>query len=374
MKLLPLWPICVIDIIGSLGMILFGTLSFIKALKTHRLDPTNPRYSYLCWVTGTLMAFALFRAGGHILRHILVALGLDPLWHRLAPFSGALNTLSFMMIVGVTLFMRDIENICLHLNEERKKLEEMSKEILELNRDMEQIVSERTATELALRIAHQIRNPVMVIGGLLRHLAKECPKEKRLEEKVSKIFEQVEKLERLVREFETLMEKQVEFFQVEDLNQIVRSAIGLVTPEAEQKGIRLRVDLAPGPLLFRGHAQLIKVALVHIIRNAIEACGPEDIITIKTGLKEGHNYVVVKDTGPGIPEEIMPHIFKPFYSTKGKRTGLGLPYVKQIIEEHRGKIFIESTPGKGTTVTIYLPTHLDRHQEGGPESPQDAAS
>ncbi len=358
---LPLWPICVVDILGSVGMILFGALAFLKALKSHRLEPNNPRYSYLGWVTGALLAFAIFRAGGHILRHLLIALNMDIYWHKLAPFCGALNTLSFMMIVGVTLFMRDVENICLRLSEERKKLEKMSKEILELNRDMEQIVSERTATELALRIAHQVRNPVMVIGGLIKRLAKECPrKEKTLEEKVQKILEQVKRLEKLVQEFETLMEKQVEYFRIEDLNQIVKSAVNLVATEAEQKGIILKTNLAKGPLTFRGHGQLIKVAVVHVLRNAIEACGPEDVITVRTGLKEGYNFVTIKDTGPGIPEEIMPYIFEPFYSTKGKRTGLGLPYVKQIIEEHRGRIEIESHPGKGTTVTIYLPTHLDR--------------
>ena len=357
---LPLWPLCLVDVVGSVGMILFGVLAFLKALSAHRLDPNNPRYSYLGWVTGSLMAFAVFRAGGHILRYLLVAAGFDAAWHRLAPFCGALNTLSFMMIVGVTLFMRDVENICLRLSEERKKLEEMSKEILELNRDMEQIVSERTTTELALRIAHQVRNPVMIIGGLIKRLAKECPDQESLKPKVEKILQEIRRLEELVREFETLMEKQVEYFRVEDLNQIVKSALNLVAPEASQKQIHLRVHLAKGPLLFRGHAQLIKVALVHVLRNAIEACGPEDVITVKTGLKEGYNFVVIKDTGPGIPPEIMPHIFEPFYSTKGKRTGLGLPYVKQIIEEHRGLIEIESAPGKGTTVRILLPTHLDR--------------
>ncbi|OAG27778.1 sensor histidine kinase [Thermodesulfatator autotrophicus] len=212
MKLLPLWPLCLIDVLGSLGMIIFGVLSFIKALKAHYLNPNNSRYSYLCWVTGALMAFAIFRAGGHILRHILI-----------------------------------------------------------------------------------------------------------------------------------------------------QSAINLVSNEASQKQIRLSVQLAKEPLLFQRHGQLIKVAIVHILRNAIEACGPEDVINVKTGFKEGYNYVIIKDTGPGIPKEILPHIFKPFYSTKRRRTGLGLPYVKQIIEEHRGKIFIESTSGKGTTVTIYLPVHLDRH-------------
>jgi len=125
-----------------------------------------------------------------------------------------------------------------------------------------------------------------------------------------------------------------------------------------EKRLWLEARFCAGRLLFKGHEQLIKVALVHILRNAIEACRKGDRIIVETAHKGGYVYVTIRDTGPGIPPEIMPYIFKPFYSTKGKRTGLGLPYVKQIIEEHRGKIHIESQPGQGTKVTIALPTHL----------------
>ncbi len=356
----PLWIICLIDIVGSLGMILFGLLAFFKALRVHRLDPNNPRYSYLCWFTGALMAFALFRAGGHILRHILLALNLGSFWLLLAPYCGALNTLSFMFIVGVTLFFRDVEKICLRITKEREKLEHMSREILELNRDLEQIVSERTITELALRVAHRVRNPAMVIGALIKRLAKECPENEEFKAKFQHILEQVDKLENIVQEFETYMESQLALFRTEDLNQIVRAAINLVLPEIQEKGLKLHVEYASTPLPFKGHGQLLKVALVHLLRNAIEACKKGNLIRIRTGLEKGKAWVMIEDNGPGIPPEIMKHIFKPFYSTKGKRTGLGLPYVRQIIKEHKGEINIESTPGQGTKVTIYLPTHLDR--------------
>ena len=360
MKLVfPLWVVCLIDILGSSAMIIFGVLAFRKALRVHRLDPNNPRYSYLCWVTGALMAFALFRAGGHILRHLLLALGMAHVWHTLAPYCGALNTLSFMFIVGVTLFFRDVENICLRMNKEREKLEHMSREILQLNRDLEQIVSERTAAELALRVAHKVRNPAMIIGGLIKSLVKECPGEK-VQTKFKHILEQVDKLEDIVKEFETYMETQLALFHTEDLNQVVKAAVNLVLPEAQEKGIDLQVHYAPCTLPFKGHGQLIKMALVHLLRNAIEACQKGDRIEVRTGLEKGKAWASIEDTGPGIPQEIMAHIFKPFYSTKGHRTGLGLPYVKQIIEEHKGEIKIESAPGKGTKVTIYLPTHLDR--------------
>ncbi len=265
-----------------------------------------------------------------------------------------------MLIVGVTLFFSNVEGICLHLNREREKLERMSREILQLNQDLEQIVSERTVAELALRIAHQIRNPVMVIGGLLRRLFKDLPGQGPWAEKAPRIFEQLGRLEEIVQSFERLMESQLGLFRTQDLNHIVQAALNLVRPEAEQKGLVLEARFCAARLLFKGHEQLIKVALVHILRNAIEACRRGDRILIETAQKGGYVYVTIKDTGPGIPPEIMPHIFKAFYSTKGKRTGLGLPYVKQIIEEHRGKIHIESQPGQGTKVSIALPTHLGK--------------
>ncbi len=355
---LPLWIICAVDIVGSIGMMIFGFLAFKKTLSIHALDPNNPRYSYLCWVCGTLMVFAFVRGGGHILRYVLLALHEAGLWFAISPYIGALNTLSFMLIVGVTLFMRDVERICIRINREREKLEHMSREILELNRDLEQIVSERTVSELALRIAHRVRNPVMVIGGLIRRLAKECPGDERLADKFRHILEQVDRLEEIVREFEDLMESQLALFRTEDLNRLVQSAVNLVLAEAEEKGVELKARYSEGPLPFKGHGQLIKVAVVHILRNAIEACGPGDRIEVETGLEKGKAFVIVKDTGPGIPPEIMAHIFKPFYTTKGKRTGLGLPYVKQIIEEHRGTIEIKSEPGQGTEVKITLPTYL----------------
>ncbi len=356
----PLWIVCLVDVSGSIGMILFSALAFRQALQASAAQPTNPRYSYLVWFCGTLMAFAWFRAGGHILKYILCYGGHTLCWEKLSPFIGGLNTLSFMLIVGVTLFFSNVEGICLHLNRERDKLERMSREILQLNQDLEQIVSERTVAELALRIAHQIRNPVMVIGGLLRRLFKELPGQGPWTEKAPRIFEQLSRLEEIVQSFERLMESQLGLFRTQDLNQIVRAALNLVHPEAEQKGVILEARFCPGRLLFKGHEQLIKVAVVHILRNAIEACHRGDRITIETAQKGGYVYVIIKDTGPGIPPEIMPHIFKPFYSTKGKRTGLGLPYVKQIIEEHRGKIEIQSQPGQGTKVTIALPTHLGK--------------
>ena len=91
--------------------------------------------------------------------------------------------------------------------------------------------------------------------------------------------------------------------------------------------------------------------------NAVQAIEKDGIISIST-LKQGDNvHIVVKDSGAGISDEHRSNIFKPFYTTKHKGTGLGLPICKQIIEEHRGNIVIDTIVGAGTTVKITLPLH-----------------
>ncbi len=82
----PLWIICLVDVLGSIGMIVFSALAFKQALQASAAQPTNPRYSYLVWFCGTLMAFAWFRAGGHILKYILCYGGAYPLLAKTLPF------------------------------------------------------------------------------------------------------------------------------------------------------------------------------------------------------------------------------------------------------------------------------------------------
>jgi signal transduction histidine kinase len=202
----------------------------------------------------------------------------------------------------------------------------------------------------------------MIIGGLLRRLMKkmmDSGQERRSEqEHISRIMEQAKNLEELVGRFERLMPETARRFTTVELNSVVDEAISAVGTEAELKGVELRSEKSPAALTFQGNRQLIKLALIHILRNAIEACRAGDRITISTHLGPAGVHVRVEDTGPGIPGPVLEHIFEPFYETDAGHTGLGLPYVKQIIEEHKGRLKIESRPGSGTAVEIELPTHV----------------
>lgn len=354
--MLPIW---IIDLLGSFSMIVLSLLCLKAAYRTFKRDPDNAVYNHLMWFFWALFAFSGSRAIGHIIRHILYFAGYEYLWKNLSPISGSINTITFVVIASVTLFFNRMQNIMTRMNKDREKIEKTSQGLIRLNKDTEALVSERTRAEMALRVAHEVRNPVMVIGGLIRRIAEKAPECYPQEENLKKIITQAEKLETLVQDFENMRPELEEIITYLDLNHIVEEAMDAVRQEMKDKGIGVEYTPSKAPLFFQGNRQLIKIGIIHVLRNAVEVCSAGDKITVTTKLEEKGASVKIKDTGPGMPKEILDHVFEPFYTTEKGKTGLGLAYVRQIIEEHRGKVTIKSTGVEGTTITIIFPTHLD---------------
>jgi signal transduction histidine kinase len=117
----------------------------------------------------------------------------------------------------------------------------------------------------------------------------------------------------------------------------------------------------PEALLMKGDRQRLAQVMVNLLTNACDASEPGDRVEIFAFTSHDEIQIEVMDQGEGIPEEALDVIFEPFFTTKeaGKGTGLGLPMVGKIIEEHNGSIAIDSAPGVGTRVIIKLPQHLD---------------
>jgi signal transduction histidine kinase len=115
-------------------------------------------------------------------------------------------------------------------------------------------------------------------------------------------------------------------------------------------GCRINVD-----------TERMRRVVVNLLDNAVQAMAEagvaamERLVIVTTRISTGDYELVIEDTGPGIPADIMPKIFEPLFSTKSFGTGLGLPTVKQIVEQHGGRIVIESEPGRGTRATVKLP-------------------
>lgn len=356
MTTFPLYPIWGIDMIGSSLMILLSAGCLYYTRRIFLTHVQHPLARYLVWFTYALLIFAVSRSFGHILKHILHFLNMNWLWKELSPISGAINSISFIIIAAVTLFFGNIYDIMLQMLKDRKRIEQTSKEMLKLTNDLENIISERSKAEMLLRLAHEIRNPVMVIGGMIRSLLKKgydthVPQ-------LQAILEEAQRLNELVSNFEkNMLLPQIHYTQME-LNALTEEAIELVQPLVEQKKQVILFNRSPLNLFFYGNRQTVIMAIKHVIGNAIEACPEAATIEITTDLTENGNTLIIEDNGPGIAPEMLEHIFEPFYTTpKGKTTGLGLAYVKQIIEDHRGSINISSPKGKGTIVKIYFPAY-----------------
>jgi signal transduction histidine kinase len=213
---------------------------------------------------------------------------------------------------------------------------------------------ERTMSEMALGIADGIRNPLLIIGGFSHRLLKKTAPDDPARAWATAIADEAKRLESMVGHFEALAEKKEAFFGQENLNTIVRDILEILRPEMEKKDIRLVSDFYPHPIVGRLNKHLLKVALAHLVRNAIEAT-PHGEIRVTTAMERNLAELVIQDTGRGMAKEVVERVFEPFYTTKVGGSGLGMVFVHQIVEEHRGEIALDSQVGKGTKVTIRLP-------------------
>ncbi len=361
-------PIIVVDVAGSLTMIIISILCLKVSRQISRARPDNIFYSYLNWLVAALLAFSLSRPLGHIVKHILLYTGKVDFWISLSPISGSINTAVFFLITSITLFFQTMQRIMERMGEDKKKIERISQELLNLNQNTEVLVSERTRAELALNVAHEIRNPVMVIGGMIRRILTKSPAEKEVKEYLKAILNQVVRLENIVKKFETIKGNLSWAFTREDLNKLVKAAVNMILPEARQKGVTIVTEVEKAPLFVEVNANLIKLSIVHCLRNAIEASDSGKRIEVRTLQAKYGAMVKIIDHGTGMPEEVLKKIFVPFFGTKKKSSGLGLCVVKQIIEEHGGTINISSVEGEGTIVEIFLPTRIGTAKTWGTEA------
>jgi len=154
-------------------------------------------------------------------------------------------------------------------------------------------------------------------------------------------------------------QKQKEKRQLADLNKAVEDALILIQPLARMSDIVLEAELQDSPLLIIADKGQIQEVLITLILNSLDTAGKRGKVTIKTGYLKEDNCVRValSDTGLGIKQDYLERIAEPFFTTEGlkEEIGLGFNIAQEIVVKHKGRIDIESTPGKGTTVIIRLP-------------------
>ena len=225
--------------------------------------------------------------------------------------------------------------------------------------------------QMAAGVAHQLNNP---LGGIVIYsqlLKEEYDLEPAALQDLDRIIEDASRCQKIVSELLDFARQRTLEILPNDLNQAVSRTIFLLENQPFLKEIEIVRELAPDLPLVPCDLQQINHVLMNIILNAVDSMEGHGRLTLATSLgKDGLAVrVEISDTGPGIPDEVLPYIFDPFFTTKeeGKGTGLGLSVAYGIIKNHRGRLSASSRPGEGATFVMELPVHSDEQPGGSPD-------
>jgi signal transduction histidine kinase len=205
-------------------------------------------------------------------------------------------------------------------------------------------------------IAHEIKNPLLIIGGFARQLLKASGLDEKSRQKLGIIAEEVGHLEALVTEMRDFVRPATAQKSPGNIDALLAETLEFFEDTFKEHHITVR-QAPPGPLpAVSFDRQQIRQVLINLFKNALEAMPRGGTLTISTQVQGTNLEIAVSDTGVGMTPEVAAHIFQPYYSTKEKGTGLGLAICQFIVkEQHGGCINVESTPGQGSTFTIQLP-------------------
>jgi signal transduction histidine kinase len=204
-------------------------------------------------------------------------------------------------------------------------------------------------------LAHEVRNPLSVIGGFVKILLKKTPPEDPRFQYVVAISQEVRRLERMINDINSLKSLAIGEKSLLPANNLVRQAMQEMSGKLSSKGITLSLDLEPAETKVLADAKLFRTGIVKIVQNAIDAMPGGGKLTVRTRRVAEGLSISVADTGRGIKEEHRRFVFDPFFTSKMEGAGLGLTAALKIFQAHGGSISVRSDPEKGTEVIIHCP-------------------
>lgn len=218
--------------------------------------------------------------------------------------------------------------------------------------------------ELTAGVAHEVRNPLGIIRASVQLVEDARGDAERIREATGIIKQEIDRLDRVIKvllDFGRPSEPTLRPTNVED---VVSDVVMFTRRFAGQARVELETEYASDLPLVSADADQLKQVLVNLVSNAVQAMeSAGGRITVRVWDDGGFVFMSIRDTGPGIPPEDLRRVFDPFYSTRDDGTGLGLTIVHRIIDQHGGRIEVESDPGRGTTFTVALPAAIPQEGE-----------
>jgi two-component system sensor histidine kinase HydH len=228
-------------------------------------------------------------------------------------------------------------------------------EMAKLREDLSRSKRLAALGELAAGVAHEIRNPLSAIRGLVLYLAKKFPSDSAEAEYAGVVVSEVDRMGRVIGGLLDFARPKAPEFARADLSKIIRHALTLIEDEARAARVEVDFQMDEGLPPVRVDRDQMTQVLLNLLVNALEAMPEGGRLQVNVHRETDQAEIRVSDTGPGISSENLSRLFDPFHTTKKKGSGLGLAIAQRIVENHGGTIRVDSRAGLGTTFLVRLP-------------------
>lgn len=257
-----------------------------------------------------------------------------------------------MRSLGITALQASSFIKCADMAESHERIHRDLKEIEERLASSEKLMA---LGDMAATLAHEIRNPLISIGGFAGRLKKHLGPGSPGIPYVDQVLKEVGRLEKLMNGVTSFLKDSAVNLQPDDLNGIVEEVLQLFEDEFAAHGIKVEKLFSDGSMGVSADREQLKIAFDNLIVNAIQSMEHGGVLRLSTSLEGGMAAVSIADSGGGIEPRNLGYIFNPFFTTKTHGTGLGLPITNSIILRHKGTIEVENNPGVGVTFRVILP-------------------
>ena len=250
----------------------------------------------------------------------------------------------------------EIGDLGRNFNHMMQQLRESRAEIERLHRtQMSRAEHLATLGELATGLAHEIRNPLAGIAGVIEIVGRDLPQTSPARAVVKDVRLEITRISRTLTDLlETARPRRPEVRR-SNLNTTVEHAVMLARQQVLSRPIKIELQQAPDLPEVEHDSDQVHQVLLNLLLNAVQAMEGPGTVRVEIGSRDGFASVAVSDTGRGISAQNLPNIFRPFYTTKGDGTGLGLSLAHRIVEDHHGRIEVSSVVGKGSRFEVLLP-------------------
>ncbi|MGA8343295.1 MAG: ATP-binding protein [Candidatus Sulfotelmatobacter sp.] len=250
----------------------------------------------------------------------------------------------------------EIGDLGRNFNQMVQQLRESRVEIERLHRtQMSRAEHLATLGEMATGLAHEIRNPLAGIAGVIEIIGRDLPATSPARSVVKDVRQEIARINHIVTDLLQTARPHPPTVRKSDLNTTVEHAVMLGRQQALAKSVEISLQKDPSLAEVEHDSDQIHQVLLNLLLNALQAIDANGKITVTVKPLGATAVVQVADNGRGIQPDQLPNIFRPFYTTKGDGTGLGLSLARRIVEDHHGRIDVTSVVGKGTTFAVILP-------------------